>query len=445
MSKRVKGINPKLVEAMTGQSAAGGAYPTVSMLPGDYARKVASRLSKVSPCYKPNKQQLRCGFCGYKANYDVGMVVFKAGQWKEAVDHQKNSGKDPVEENQANMTDYYQYTGYIRCSQCNGAGNWKVVSPFLSLGVMSSLMMGRLEGSTGYMIGELRLFDGSSPQWISDGEERFLDRLLEAPEDSYVWDRLGNLYHKGGRPELAATVFEHSVRIDPGQFESHYTLGDILLQIGELERASHHFRQMLIFARRYNKLDVLKMREMMADGLQKLFDIHVTTKQKVPFMPLKEDFAVLEGMSEIAASSDDSQLVLYDLEFHLDDRKSFLPIAEMYLGNRREEIQSSERTLDKHLAESEKKQQLKRGEGNGMFTLGSEQRPIIVKVKSQEKGEKVALICERFSWHYIMGLEYTEDLTDLKKHSRMRWVQRTYTIPALAAADRNTNFAARGK
>jgi hypothetical protein len=251
------------------------------MLLGDYAKKVAGRISKVSPCYKPIKKQLRCGFCGYKAKYDLGLVVFKAWQWKEAFERQKNSGIDRNVEHQASMTDYYQYTGYVRCIQCNGAGNWEVASPFLGLGMMSSLMMGRTDGRSDHMIGEMRLSDGSSPQWISDGEERFLDRLREVPDDSYVWDRLGNLYHKGSRPELAASVFEHSVRIDPGQF-----------------------------------------------------------------------------------------------------------------GNRREKIPASKQTLDKHMPGSEKKLESIKGGGSSIFSLGTEQRPIIVKVKSEEKGEKVALLCD---------------------------------------------------
>jgi len=132
-------------------------------------------------------------------------------------------------------------------------------------------------------------------------------------------------------------------------------------------------------------------------------------------MPLKEDFAVFEGMTEVAALSDSAQLTLYDLEFHPDDPESFLPIAEMYLGNRREEIHTSKRTLDKHLAGSEKKLEPRKGGGSSMLSLGTEQRPIIVKVKTEEKGRKVALICERFGWHYIMGFEYAEDLTDLRK------------------------------
>lgn len=55
-----------------------------------------------------------------------------------------------------------------------------------------------------------------------------------------------------------------------------------------------------------------------------------------------------------------------------------------------------------------------------MFPLGSEQRPIIVKVKSSEKAEKVAEICEQHDWIYIIGLEATEDLTDLKKAIKER-------------------------
>jgi hypothetical protein len=51
----------------------------------------------------------------------------------------------------------------------------------------------------------------------------------------------------------------------------------------------------------------------------------------------------------------------------------------------------------------------------GMLALGSEQRPIIVKVKTEEKGEKIASICDHFGWKFIMGLEYSEDLTDLKR------------------------------
>jgi len=50
-----------------------------------------------------------------------------------------------------------------------------------------------------------------------------------------------------------------------------------------------------------------------------------------------------------------------------------------------------------------------------MLPLGSDQRPIIVKVKTEEKGRKVAQICDHFGWKFIMGFEFSEDLTDLKR------------------------------
>lgn len=50
-----------------------------------------------------------------------------------------------------------------------------------------------------------------------------------------------------------------------------------------------------------------------------------------------------------------------------------------------------------------------------MFPWGSTQRPIIVKVSSEETAEKVARICNHYGMHYIMGFEQVEDLTDLRK------------------------------
>jgi len=47
--------------------------------------------------------------------------------------------------------------------------------------------------------------------------------------------------------------------------------------------------------------------------------------------------------------------------------------------------------------------------------LGSVQRPVIVKVKSEERAKRVAEICGEYGFKYIIGIEMTEDLTDLKK------------------------------
>jgi uncharacterized protein YecA (UPF0149 family) len=49
-----------------------------------------------------------------------------------------------------------------------------------------------------------------------------------------------------------------------------------------------------------------------------------------------------------------------------------------------------------------------------MASLGSQQRPVIVKVTSEKMANKVAEICEKFGFQFIAGFEAMEDLTDLK-------------------------------
>lgn len=62
-------------------------------------------------------------------------------------------------------------------------------------------------------------------------------------------------------------------------------------------------------------------------------------------------------------------------------------------------------------------------EENGKYPdkgWGSEQRPIILKVKTEERAEQVARVCDHYGWHYIMGMEFKEDITDLKKALKER-------------------------
>lgn len=64
---------------------------------------------------------------------------------------------------QRDMIDYVQTTGYFRCKQCNGAGNWKVTDPFFIVGLFAGLLVGGKEGNSRYMAGEIALYDGSTP------------------------------------------------------------------------------------------------------------------------------------------------------------------------------------------------------------------------------------------------------------------------------------------
>jgi SWIM/SEC-C metal-binding protein len=51
-----------------------------------------------------------------------------------------------------------------------------------------------------------------------------------------------------------------------------------------------------------------------------------------------------------------------------------------------------------------------------MAKLGSEKRPIIARVHSDEKAEYVATTCAAHGWHYIIGFELDkpEDISDLE-------------------------------
>jgi len=93
----------------------------------------------------------------------------------------------------------------------------------------------------GYMFGRIQQHDGPSPQWISDSEERFLERLRVEPENSLLWNKLGNLYERGGRTDLAAAVFEYSLGDDAAQVKSHYSLANLLYEIEAWELAVKHF------------------------------------------------------------------------------------------------------------------------------------------------------------------------------------------------------------
>ncbi|PEZ10367.1 DNA-binding protein [Bacillus thuringiensis] len=50
-----------------------------------------------------------------------------------------------------------------------------------------------------------------------------------------------------------------------------------------------------------------------------------------------------------------------------------------------------------------------------MYPLGSENHPIMIKVRTRAQAENIATICNEYDFYYIISLELNEDLTDLKK------------------------------
>jgi hypothetical protein len=315
-------INPLLIKQLTDQeNSTVPDFPTTSLLPGTYVETILKNKKSLTPIIEENYQMLTCKSCGRKGKYDVGMLV---------VNVDKQSKTDP-------MSDSIQTTGYFRCKHCNAAGNWELPTTLHMLAMTSVLPMGRKRS----VVGKNLLFDGSWHRYSTDAEEYLLDLLKKNPQDSFVWNRLGNLYHKGNRPELAVSVFEHSLKIDPGQAESHFTLGDMLSQISDLPNSGYHFRQMLLSAEAYKKMTAEKLREMLANGLRLLFLMSDHTSGEVPFLPTSDEI-------KASARKDHSlneKMVEIELEIFPDDVESFFPLAEMYMGIRAKEIPLRNRTL----------------------------------------------------------------------------------------------------
>ncbi|WP_018133133.1 tetratricopeptide repeat protein [Effusibacillus pohliae] len=416
-------INPRLICTITGlKSEDVPDKPTVNMLPGQYGQLVARRKNRFRPAYQPNKHYLVCGHCGRKGQYDVGHVVFDLDRWMADRARQQSMNSEAEVE----LLDYIQTTAYFRCKHCNGAGKWGDTYS-LEFGIMVGMLPVRHMEDSQYSAGEIRLFDGSRPRWISDGEEHFLQKLQTDDQDSYLWNRLGNLYYQGGRPDLAAVAWEQSVRVDPKQMESHYSLGNLLLQIGETEKAASHFRTALASARFYEKMEATAMRDMLTGSLQSLFQIHLESHQTIPFLPTEQE---QEKAGRGDDHSDERVLTLLDFELYSDDPDSFKPLAEMFMGPRRQEIPDDERTLDKHLSavgrHLKQKETLQprdhfskrarlTGGRIGVTSLGSEQRPVVIDVNSEERAVRIGQVCDRLGLHYVIGFSVIEDLADLKQ------------------------------
>jgi SWIM/SEC-C metal-binding protein len=52
-----------------------------------------------------------------------------------------------------------------------------------------------------------------------------------------------------------------------------------------------------------------------------------------------------------------------------------------------------------------------------MAKLGSEKRPVIVRVQTQERATEIALLCVARGWSYLIGIEplEEEDVSDLER------------------------------
>lgn len=405
------GINPLLIAALTGQAVTDiPPSPAFSLLPGNLVKSIIKYKKKIEPPKGSNREHLICGHCGCQDKYDLGLIAFNLERWKK---EEKLSSKGKP--NYQAASDFVQTTGYFRCKHCNSAGKWEFKNPFFIFGLLTRLLAEGDHERAGCMAGEIRLHDGTSPKWATDAEDAFLKKLIDNGTDGFLWNRLGNLYLRGGRPELAAAAFEKSIQEDPSQVESHYSLGGLLYQVGELDKSAYHSRMALVHAGHYRGMEVLQLREILAASLQKLFEIHIDSDRRIPFIPTKEELAVLPAFKESAPAKDFHALDLLDLELLPYDRKSFYPLAEMYMQGRRDEIPAGERTWNKPLPERKIKVVSSGAEGlSAQASSIASGLPVRIHAESEERAARIAKVCERFKLPYSIEIRYPEDLDDLE-------------------------------
>lgn len=338
MGKSVAGINPFLIHVLNGKVPE-RSNPTISMLPGEYVRMVVKNKDKVSQVLPSNVEFLKCRDCGKKGKYDLGVICFNLDKYGRS-----RKGTQKTEDN-LEMEDCIQTTGYFRCKHCNSAGNWEFSSDFLFKMTTKLMMRTFLKEDGDFQFGKIHLFDGYAPRYATDSEEYLLKKIQDEGQSGLLWNKLGNTYHKGGRPELAAAALEQSVRVDPTHIESHFSLGQILFQAGEHDLATHHYHKALCHAKDYTLLDPYALRDILSNALSSLLYIYLDSGRESPFLSTIEELAAtgVEDDHEFA------QLGLAGVELFQDQLDSFYPLAELYMGDKKKLLPSRDRALEKLL------------------------------------------------------------------------------------------------
>ena len=331
-------INPLLIQQLTNKNIAEiPPSPSLSWLPGKYGRLVNKNKENIKRHFKGNFFTLTCRSCGRKGKYDVGLMLINPEEME-----------DPVSS--------IQTTGYFRCKYCNDAGNWKMPSKFLITSIAGVVADGSFGMKNKCEIGKSLLYDGSWHLFSSDAETHFLDQLRGEPNNSFIWNRLGDTYEKGNRRELAACVYEHSVAVDPGQIESHFTLAAYFVQLGDIEKSAYHFKQVLLGASNYQSLKTEDLREMMAAGLVELFYIHQYSNGDIPFLPTQEELKAAGIVKEVEKNRVNRKLAI-----NAEDPESLYPVAEMYMGSQINKLPNRLRTLKTEKPSEKVKNRYKKG------------------------------------------------------------------------------------
>lgn len=301
-----KQINPKLIHALTDQPLTSiPATPSFKHLRGTYVKSIVDQLKKIETPQPKNEMMMTCTQCGRSGNYDIGVVA--------------------VEISAQRTKKSQQLTGYFRCKHCNAGGPWET-STHLYMLMMAAILAP--EKNLPVHIGVIQLSDGYKPPYATDGEEHYLQLITTSPTDSLLWNKLGNLYLTGSRPELAMAAFEKSVALDPNQVESHLSIANLLMQIRHYKEVIHHLHQMMLAADSYPHLETTRLRELLAHGICTSFIASAESKNKYNPLPTDEQLAA-RGRSTVHLQL--NKLPRY-LSLSSENISTFYPLADAFIG-----------------------------------------------------------------------------------------------------------------
>jgi len=72
--------------------------------------------------------------------------------------------------------------------------------------------------------------------------------------------------------------------------------------------------------------------------------------------------------------------------------------------------------------------------------LGSEKRPLVLKVASERRLNEVTEICEKHGFKFIIGLEKSEDITELKKAIKEKMTPTDVYSPCFCGSGKKYKF-----
>lgn len=188
---------------------------------------------------------------------------------------------------------------------------------------------------------ENQLYDGSSHQYVSGAEEHLLNKTLSESENVFLWNRLANLNYKGGRGDLAAVVYEHSLSLDPLQTESYYSLGMIIETI-DPKKAIEYYHKMLASAPYYTEMDASSLRELIAISLHNVIRLTSPLDGQNSVLPRREVYEELAIEFPNLADGQQGEGIV-----ELDDLETFYPLAELFMGDRWRELPKEKRTASR--------------------------------------------------------------------------------------------------